>query len=51
MASPRTYTYAREALMAYDAMMMPSITACGSFIMSGRSLQVPGSPSSALTTR
>ena len=39
------------ARMAYDAMMMPSISACGLAIMNGVSLQVPGSLSSALTTR
>ena len=32
-------------------MITPSISECGSAIISGRSLQVPGSPSSALTTR
>jgi hypothetical protein len=31
-------------------MITPSTSACGSFIISGRSRQVPGSPSSALTT-
>ena len=31
--------------------MQPSISECGSAIISGMSLQVPGSPSSALTTR
>ena len=30
---------------------MPSISACGLAIISGMSLQVPGSDSSALTTR
>ena len=38
------------ARTAKQAMRMPSISACGSFIISGRSRQVPGSPSSALTT-
>ncbi len=37
--------------IAYDAITMPSISECGSAIISGASLQVPGSPSSALTTR
>ena len=32
-------------------MTTPSMSECGSVIISGRSLQVPGSPSSALTTR
>ena len=32
-------------------MMQPSMRLCGSAIISGVSLQVPGSPSSALTTR
>src|SRR5215208_2768651 len=32
-------------------MITPSMSECGSAIISGRSLQVPGSPSSALTTR
>ena len=32
-------------------MMQPSMSECGSAIISGVSLQVPGSPSSALTTR
>ena len=31
--------------------MQPSISECGSAIISGMSLQVPGSPSSALITR
>ncbi len=31
--------------------MQPSINECGSAIIVGMSLQVPGSPSSALTTR
>ena len=38
------------ARTAKQAIRMPSISACGSFIISGRSRQVPGSPSSALTT-
>ena len=37
--------------MAYEAMMTPSMRACGLAIMSGTSLHVPGSDSSALTTR
>jgi hypothetical protein len=32
-------------------MTTPSMSECGSAIISGTSLQVPGSPSSALTTR
>ena len=32
-------------------MMQPSISECGSAIIVGMSLQVPGSPSSAFTTR
>ncbi len=39
------------ARMAYDAMTTPSISSCGLAIMNGMSLQVPGSDSSALTTR
>ena len=39
------------ALIAWAAMMTPSISVCGVAIMSGMSLQVPGSDSSALTTR
>ena len=31
--------------------MMPSMSTCGSAIISGMSLQVPGSDSSALTVR
>ena len=42
---------ARLARIAYDAMIAPSISECGSYVISGRSLQVPGSPSSALITR
>jgi hypothetical protein len=37
--------------IAYEAMTQPSISECGSAIISGMSLQVPGSPSSALITR
>jgi hypothetical protein len=37
--------------IAYAEMITPSTRECGSTIISGRSLQVPGSPSSALTTR
>ncbi len=37
--------------MAYAAMITPSTSACGVAIISGTSLQVPGSLSSALTTR
>ena len=43
--------YARLARIAYEAMMTPSTSECGSWVISGRSLQVPGSPSSAFTTR
>ena len=39
------------ARIAYDAMITPSISSCGLAIISGMSLQVPGSDSSALTTR
>ena len=39
------------ARIAYDAMMTPSTRVCGLAIISGMSLQVPGSASSALTTR
>ncbi len=39
------------ARIAWAAMMTPSIRVCGVAIMSGMSLQVPGSDSSALTTR
>src|SRR5262245_20737525 len=39
------------ALIAYDAMMTPSTSVCGEAIISGMSLQVPGSDSSAFTTR
>ena len=37
--------------IAYDVMIEPSMSACGDAIISGVSLQVPGSDSSALTTR
>src|SRR5919107_1215310 len=37
--------------MAYEVMIEPSMSACGDAIISGVSLQVPGSDSSALTTR
>ena len=40
-----------RARMAYEAMMTPSMSTCGLAIISGVSLQVPGSDSSALTTR
>ena len=42
-----------ERLMpaAYAAMIMPSISRCGFFCISSRSLKVPGSDSSALQTR
>ena len=40
-----------SAWIARDAMMTPSTSVCGLAIMSGMSLQVPGSDSSALTTR
>ncbi len=36
---------------AYDAISIPSINMCGSYASSSRSLHVPGSDSSALTTR
>ena len=39
------------ARIAKDAMTTPSTRACGLASMSGMSLQVPGSDSSALTTR
>ncbi len=39
------------ARIAYAVMITPSISACGLAIISGMSLQVPGSDSSALTTR
>ena len=39
------------ARIANELMMTPSSRVCGLAIMSGMSLQVPGSDSSALTTR
>ena len=39
------------ALMAYDEMMTPSTSVWGVASISGMSLHVPGSDSSALTTR
>src|ERR1700712_916722 len=39
------------ARMAYAEMITPSTRVCGEAIISGMSLQVPGSDSSALTTR
>ena len=39
------------ARIAYDEMMTPSSSVCGVAIISGMSLQVPGSDSSAFTTR
>ena len=39
------------ARIAYAEMITPSISVCGEAIISGMSLQVPGSDSSALTTR
>ena len=39
------------APMAKEAMTQPSISVCGSWRRMSRSLQVPGSDSSALTTR
>ena len=41
----------RVAPAAKAAMMTPSISVCGVFVMSSRSLNVPGSDSSALHTR
>ena len=40
-----------RARIAYEEMITPSISVCGDAIMSGMSLQVPGSLSSAFTTR
>ena len=40
-----------DARMAYAAITMPSISTWGVASMRGMSLQVPGSDSSALTTR
>jgi len=37
--------------MANEVMATPSMRKCGAAIISGMSLQVPGSDSSALTTR
>src|SRR5215212_1476032 len=42
---------ARLQRMAYAEMITPSTRVCGEAIISGMSLQVPGSDSSALTTR
>src|SRR6478736_3786907 len=42
---------ARLARMAKELMITPSTSVCGLAIISGMSLQVPGSDSSALTTR
>ena len=39
------------ALIAKQVMMAPSMSTCGLAIISGTSLQVPGSDSSALTVR
>ena len=39
------------AWIAYAAITVPSISTCGLAIISGTSLQVPGSDSSALTVR
>ena len=39
------------ARIAYELMITPSTSVCGLAIISGMSLQVPGSDSSALTTR
>ena len=39
------------ARIAYAEMITPSTRVCGEAIISGMSLQVPGSDSSALTTR
>src|SRR6478736_5360612 len=43
--------YAAFAFMAAPATRQPSTSLCGSWRMISRSLQVPGSDSSALTTR
>ncbi|SKS34751.1 Uncharacterised protein [Mycobacteroides abscessus subsp. abscessus] len=40
-----------EARIAKAAITIPSISVCGVASISGMSLQVPGSDSSALTTR
>ena len=42
---------ALSALIAKQVMMAPSTSMCGVASISGMSLQVPGSDSSALTTR
>ena len=42
---------ARLISVAQEAMMIPSISMCGLFCISSRSLKVPGSDSSALQTR
>ena len=42
---------ASSPLIAYDVMIMPSMSACGLAIISGTSLQVPGSDSSAFSVR
>ncbi len=39
------------ARIAYDEMITPSTSVCGEASISGMSLQVPGSDSSAFTTR
>jgi len=49
--SARTYTNALEAPIAYAAMSMPSMREWGSPSMSARSMNAPGSPSSALQMR
>ena len=49
--SPRMKMKARFAPAARAAMMMPSIRRCGFFCISRRSLNVPGSDSSALQQR
>ena len=48
--SPRMKMYALLAPTAWAAMQMPSISRCGFFWISSRSLKVPGSDSSALQT-
>jgi hypothetical protein len=42
---------ASSALIAYEVMIMPSMSTCGLASISGTSLQVPGSDSSALSAR
>ena len=49
--SARTYTNALEAPIAYAAMSIPSMSECGSPSMTARSMNAPGSPSSALQIR